>query len=129
MKNHGIIRRTPENSLHTFLVKLDADCVPEGDSRQIFAVIDRQFQTLGTARIKERRHGQYVFEMVIPNKATAAALYSLTDKENQSAGNIWGHSNRRCQDIFCIELGIMSQANNPESFGYREYNPIYRNLH
>lgn len=124
MKNQGIVRRTSENELHTYLVKLDSDCIPDGDDRHVFSVVDRKFNTLGTARIKDRRHGQYVFEMVIPNKATAAALFSLTEE-----GHVWGHTNHRCLGIFCLELGVMSQAPNPGDFGYREYNPVYRNLH
>lgn len=126
MKNQGIIRRTPNNDMHTFLVKLDAGCVTDGDDRQIFSVIDRNFATLGTARIIERKHGQYVFEMVIPDRATAAALFQLTDKETQSVTRCWGHSNTRCNGIFCIELGVMSQADNPYEFGYRHYHPRFR---
>lgn len=125
MKNIGILRRTPEDNSNMFILKLDMGCIPDGDDRKIFAVIDRNFGTLGTARIKETKNGMAVFELMIPGRQNASVLFAFTEKERNKESPAWGRSNTQC-GIFCIELGIMCQDADPETYGYREYNPEYK---
>lgn len=124
MKNIGIIRRTPEDSNHMYLLKLDSAVIPDGDDRKVFTVVNSQFHTLGTARVLESENGQSVFELMIPGRENAGLFYAATDKEQVKATSpTWGRSNTDCAGIFCIEIGINCQDVEPESYGFREYHP------
>ena len=122
MKSIGLVRRTPADELNTFLVKLDMSCIPDTDTRKLFAVVDRTFGVLGTARVKETKHGLGVFELLIPGIQNATAVRTHTEKGTR----LWGRVNTQCNNIFCIELDILCQDGDPTSYGYREYHSTHQ---
>lgn len=121
MKNVGIIRRTPEDDVFKYLVKLDASAVDNQGGRQIFSVIDRQFRILGTARVKEKKHGQATFELLFNDLANANAMQACTG--NEAISKTWGRINTRLNGELCIEVDIMSQVSDPEMHGFHQYHP------
>lgn len=121
MKNVSIIRRTLEDDIFKYLVKLDSSALDGQDGRQVFSVIDQTFNILGTARVKENKNGQVVFELLFNDLANANAMQSCTEPNMSS--KIWGRIDKRFNHQLCIEVGIVSQVPNPEMHGFHQYHP------
>lgn len=125
MKNTAILRRATPDSMYTYLATLDSNVLDDHPNQTVFSVIDHKFNILGTARVKEKKHGVAVFEILIPARENANALFAATDAEfMKSVGSgVWARLNTRCQNAFCIEVGIMSQVRQPEFHGFNQFHP------
>lgn len=124
MKNVGIVRVVEDKS-HTFIVKLDSGCVPQGDDRKVFAVVDPQFATIGTCRILEQKAGLLIFEVMIPNRKTALAIHGMASSKS-TTGKLWGRSKHIVENQFTLQIDVLHQSENPLLDTLCEYHPKHK---